>query len=109
MEMGMGELRLSPSSFYSMTMPELFAAIRGSREATNRVNREAWERVRWHAAVVASTVPRKNKRGIRPQDLIKFPWDNIAENAPSTDEIRASLERIKKRDRNRAAWRLNSE
>lgn len=99
-EMGMGELRLSPSSFYDMTLTEFFAAVRGYRECQSRVGREDWERIRWLATVGMQPHLKKNRR-LKPTDLIRFPWENTVSDAPTEEQRLKSLERIRKRDRDK--------
>lgn len=94
----MGELRLSPSSFWDTTLTELFAAVRGYRESVNRQGREQWEQVRWLATSIITPHLKKGKR-LKPTDLMKFPWENeTVDPAPSRNEREESLRRIRERD-----------
>ena len=108
MELGIGELRLSPSAFWDCTLTELFAGVRGHRESINRQSREQWEQTRWLATSLITPHLKKGKR-LKPSDLIKFPWENeTVDPAPSKHEREESLRRIKERDSKRVVKQVHN-
>lgn len=95
---GLGQLCLSPSVLYSMTFDEFYHAIEGRREIEEMRERGAWERMRWQTCVLLQPSIKKGAK-LTPQSLLPLAWDKKpASPAPTSEEIKASLERIKKRD-----------
>jgi len=83
-----------------MTFEEFNAAVRGKRKLIESDQREEWERVRWQSAVLLQPHISKGKR-LTPQKLLRFPWEKNTKEAPTRKELKASLERIKKRDKDK--------
>lgn len=95
---GLGHLCLSPSVLYDMTFDEFHNAIEGRRELEDMRQRGEWERIRWQTCVLLQPNIKKGT-SLTPQKLLPLAWDNeTASPAPTSDDIKASLERIKKRD-----------
>lgn len=74
MQIGLGQLRFSPSVFYDMTLEEFIAAARGMNEQEEMRQRQEWERARWSAAVALQPHTKKGS-SLKPTDLIIFPWE----------------------------------
>lgn len=73
-KVGLGHLRLDPTSFYDMLLSDLLLAAEGFMELEEQRERQAWERARWTAAMAMQPHAKKGAR-IKPTDLCKFPWD----------------------------------
>lgn len=73
-KVGLGQLRLSPSAFYSMLLSDFLLAADGFYELEETRERQSWERARWSAAMAMQVHAKKGAR-IKPTDLCKFPWD----------------------------------
>lgn len=94
----MGHLGLSPSVLYGMTFEQFHNAVEGRREVEEMHQRCEWERVRWQTCVLLQPNIKKGTK-LTPQNLLPLAWDKKELSpAPTSDEIKASLERIKKRD-----------
>ena len=80
----MGEVGIQPSVFYRLEWWQLRSIIRGY----NRRRRDGWSQTRWHAFNVMQCFADLKKAGInRPTDLIKFPWERVAEITISQEDI----------------------
>ena len=80
----MGEVGIQPSAFYRLEWWQLRSIIRGY----NRRRRDGWSQTRWHAFNVMQCFADLKKAGInRPADLIKFPWERVAEITISQEDI----------------------
>ena len=80
----MGEVGIQPSAFYRLEWWQLRSIIRGY----NRRRRDGWSQARWHAFNVMQCFADLKKAGInRPTDLIKFPWERVAEITISQEDI----------------------
>ena len=73
-EVGMGQLGLSPSSFYEMTLDELTLAIKGWNKREEIRERFEWERTRWLGMITLHPHLRKGRK-LKPKDLAIFPWE----------------------------------
>ena len=81
----MGEVGIQPSAFYRLEWWQLRSIIRGY----NRRRRDGWSQARWHAYNVMQCFADLKKAGIhRPTDLIKFPWERVAEITVSEEDIK---------------------
>ena len=72
--MGLGQLRLDPTSFYSMTLPEFLLAAEGFHQLEEVRQQAHWERTRWLATLTLSPHTKKG-HSIKPTDLAIFPWE----------------------------------
>lgn len=80
----MGEVGIQPSAFARLKWWQLRSIIRGY----NRRRRDGWSQTRWHAFNVMQCFADLKKAGInRPTDLIKFPWERVAEITISQEDI----------------------
>lgn len=73
MQIGLGQLRLSPSAFYEITVQEIVAAMHGAAEVEERAYQQQWTQTRWLASLLLQP---HTKNKIKPQDLCTFPWEN---------------------------------
>ena len=81
----MGEVGIQPSAFYRLEWWQLRSIIRGY----NRRRRDGWSQTRWHAFNTMQCFADLRKAGInRPTDLIKFPWERVAETIVSDEDIK---------------------
>lgn len=71
-EIGLGQLCLSPSAFYDMTLTDLLAAMHGAAKKEERGYQQQWAQMRWLASVLLQP---HSKKSIKPTDLLKFPWE----------------------------------
>lgn len=67
-------MRLSPTSFYDMTLPEFLLAAQGFHDLEENRERNHWERTRWLATLMLQPHAKKGTR-MKPTDIAKFPWD----------------------------------
>lgn len=74
MQIGLGQLRFSPSVFYDMTWEEFCAAAQGMHKQIEMRERAEWERTRW-AATLALSPHTKKGQNLKPTDLVIFPWE----------------------------------
>ena len=74
MQIGLGQLRFSPSVFYDMTFDEFLHAARGMNEQEEMRQRQEWERTRWAAAIALAPHSKKGTN-VKPSDLCTFPWE----------------------------------
>lgn len=80
----MGEVGIQPSAFSRLKWWQVCSIIRGY----NRRRRDGWSQARWHAYNVMQCFADLRKAGInRPTDLIKFPWERVAEITISQEDI----------------------
>ena len=72
----MGEVGIPPSAFPRLKWWQVRSIIRGY----NRRRRDGWSQTRWHAFNTMQCFADLRKAGInRPTDLIKFPWERVAD------------------------------
>lgn len=74
MQIGLGQLRFSPSVFYDMTFEEFLWAAQGMNRQEEMRQRQEWERARWSATLALQPHSKKGHR-IKPTDLCIFPWE----------------------------------
>ena len=79
MQIGLGQLRFSPSVFYDMTFEEFCAAAVGMNDQEQQRQQMEWERTRWLAALSLAPHSKKGQR-IKPTDLCIFPWEKKKKN-----------------------------
>ena len=70
----MGQMALSPSAFYSITLEEFNDAVIGYNRAQEMKERGEWERTRWLGTLVLQPHLRKGRK-LQPKDLAEFPWE----------------------------------
>lgn len=66
---------MSKVDFYSLTLREFYAKLKGHRRRTEREGREEWERARIVAYFAA--LPHL-KKGTKPTSMLPFAWDNTS-------------------------------
>ena len=54
MQIGLGQLRFSPSVFYDLTFEEFLCAAQGMNRQEEMRERQEWERARWTATLLLS-------------------------------------------------------
>ncbi len=82
-QIGLGVLRYSPSVFYSLTVRQLIAAMKGAAEAEERAYQQQWTQTRWLASLLLQP---HSKQSIKPTDLCTFPWEEQAGKAMSQED-----------------------
>ena len=94
MQIGLGQLRLSPAAFYAMTYEEFIMAVIGMHKQEETRQRAEWERTRWAAAV--SLMPHSKKgHKVKPTDLAIFPWERKQKKNGDNKAIQRALNRMK--------------
>lgn len=73
-EIGFGQLRLNPISFFEMTIDEFICAVRGFHELNEIREQQHWERTRWLATVMLTPHAKKHSH-LKPTDIATFPWE----------------------------------
>jgi hypothetical protein len=93
MQIGLGQLRFSPSVFYDMTFEEFIAAARGMNEQEEMRQRQEWERARWSAAVALQPHTKKGSK-LKPTDLVIFPWEKKPSKRGSNQLLKNALKQM---------------
>ena len=93
MQIGLGQLRFSPSVFYDMTFQEFCAAAQGMHKMIDMQERNEWERTRWAAALALSPHAKKGQK-IKPTDLCIFPWEKKRKNKGSKKLLQNTLKSL---------------
>ena len=94
-----GCIGMSVDDFCRCTPLEFQAVYQGWAEAEQRRERAAWERTRMQCTCMLQPY---SKRGLKPQDVMKFAWDastgSATEEAESltAKEIRERFEKVKR-------------
>lgn len=99
MKIGLGHCGFDPILLNAMTFDEFNAAVKGRREMMEAEQREEWERIRWQTCILLQPHIKKGSK-LTEQKLRRFPWEkniNVI-GGPTAEEIKASRERIMKRD-----------
>ncbi len=89
---------MSVDDFCRCTPLEFQAVYQGWAEAEQRRERAAWERTRMQCTCMLQPY---SKRGLKPQDVMKFAWDREMRNEAegeklSAKEIRERFEKVKR-------------
>lgn len=63
---------LTPEELYNHSFSEFFNRLEGWRSNQERIEREAWERTRFHVFRMVGMMSKKVKK---PTDVLKLPWD----------------------------------
>lgn len=90
MRVGLGQLRLSPSCFYAMTLEEFLLAAEGFMQLEENREKQHWERSRWLAALLLQPHVKKGTR-LKPTDIAKFPWEKTAKGKANNKVLAATL------------------
>lgn len=91
--MGLGQLRLDPTSFYSMTLPEFLLAAEGFHQLEEVRQQAHWERTRWLATLTLSPHTKKG-HSIKPTDLAIFPWEKQKKKKGSNQLLKNALKKM---------------
>jgi len=90
---GLGQLRLDPTSFYSMTLPEFLLAAEGFHQLEEVRQQAHWERTRWLATLTLSPHTKKG-HSIKPTDLAIFPWEKQKKKKGSNQLLKNALKNM---------------
>jgi len=90
MQIGLGQLRFSPSVFYDMTFEEFMWAAKGMNQLEEQRERQQWERARWSAVLALSPHAKKGQR-IKPHDIAIFPWEKKAKKKGANKMLKNAL------------------
>jgi len=93
MQIGLGQLRFSPSVFYDMTFDEFVMAAQGMHQWEEMQQRQEWERTRWSATLALQPHSKKGSR-IKPTDLCIFPWEKKSKGKGNNKLIANALNRM---------------
>ena len=93
MQIGLGQLRFSPSVFYDMTFQEFCAAAQGMNQQIEMRERQEWERTRWAAALALAPHAKKGHK-VKPTDLAIFPWEKKRKDKGSNKLLQNTLKRM---------------
>ena len=93
MQIGLGQLRFSPSVFYDMTFEEFCAAAQGMNKQIEMQERQEWERTRWAAALALAPHAKKGQK-IKPTDLCIFPWEKKRKDKGSKKLLQNTLKSL---------------
>lgn len=88
-QIGLGQLRLSPSAFYELTVAELLDAMRGAAEVEERAYRQQWAQQRWLAHLLLQP---HSKQRLKPEDLGIFPWEQAGSKSKKEREANNELQ-----------------
>lgn len=91
--MGLGQLRLDPTSFYSMTLEEFLLAAQGFHQLEEVRQQAHWERTRWLATLTLSPHTKKG-HNIKPTDLAIFPWEKKPKKKGNNQLLKNALNRM---------------
>ncbi len=73
-QVGMGQVGLSPSAFYGMTLDEFNNAVIGWNKHEEITQQAEWERTRWLGVLMLQPHLKKGRK-LKPKDLAVFPWE----------------------------------
>jgi hypothetical protein len=73
-----------------MDFRDCMHAVQGFQNNQDQIERMQWERIRWQTAALLSPHA-KGGRGMKPTDLIRFPWDNLQSKRKATHDPAAAL------------------
>lgn len=93
LQIGLGQLRFSPSVFYDMTFEEFVLAAQGMNKQEEMRQQQEWERTRWAAALALAPHSKKGQR-IKPQDLCIFPWEKKSKGKGNSKLIANTLKNL---------------
>jgi len=93
MQIGLGQLRFSPSVFYDLTFEEFLYAAQGMNRQEEQRQQQEWERARWTATLLLSPHAKKGQR-IKPTDLCIFPWEKKAKKKGNNKLLANTLKRM---------------
>jgi len=93
MQIGLGQLRFSPSVFYDMTFEEFVYAAQGMHQWEEMQQRQEWERTRWAATLALQPHSKKGTR-IKPTDLCIFPWEKSTKGKGNNKLIASAIKRM---------------
>jgi hypothetical protein len=93
LKVGLGQLRLDPTSFYSMTLPEFLLAAEGFHQLEEVRQQAHWERTRWLATLTLSPHTKKG-HSIKPTDLAIFPWEKQKKKKGSNQLLKNALKKM---------------
>lgn len=96
-QIGLGQLRLSPSAFYSLTVQELVDAMKGAAEAEDRLYQQQWTQTRWLAHLLLQP---HSKQKLKPEDLGLFPWEQPSTKAGREENNKQQLLALRKMFKN---------
>ena len=89
-KVGLGQLRLSPSSFYDMLFSDFLLAAQGFYDLEEQRQRSNWERHRWTATILLSPHSKKGQK-IKPHDLCIFPWEKKPKSKGNNALLKSTL------------------
>ena len=90
---GLGQLRLSPTAFYDMTLEDFLLAADGFHRLEEVRQQQDWERTRWLATLTLSPHTKKGHR-LKPTDLCIFPWEKQKKKKGSNKLIKNAIKRM---------------
>lgn len=89
---GLGQLRLDPTSFYDMTFADFQLAAEGFYNLEERRQQTEWERTRWLGALLLSPHSKPGK-SIKPHDIATFPWEKKSKSKGNNQLLKNALKR----------------
>lgn len=90
MQIGLGQLRFSPSVFYDMTFEEFLWAAQGMNQQEEARQQQEWERARWSAALALAPHSKKGQQ-VKPYDIAIFPWEKKTKKKGSNKLLKNAL------------------
>lgn len=84
LEVALGELQLTPDTFFDMCPRELWAAHSGYTKRIETQQRIAFEAARFSARAIVQAWAKKGSK-IKLEDIAKFPWDTDGHGRKRTD------------------------
>jgi len=93
MQIGLGQLRFSPSVFYDMTFQEFLWAAQGMNLQEEARQRQEWERARWSAALALAPHAKKGQK-VKPHDICIFPWEKKPKKKGNNKLLKNALNKL---------------
>ena len=92
--MAMGCVGMSREDFERCTPIEFTEVMRQWRENQERIDRITWDQIRFLATAMLQPY---SKKALKATDVVKFPWDDKAKEAPKGTSSRERMEEVRRR------------